>query len=113
METACIIDGEDVDLPDDWADLPVRVVHIAPIRLEKDAFEQNDPQKRPLACPETQLTAPNTQVHHSTARLSEEELQELHDQEETTRRNVAANLMSNPYCFDCGDNHPPGECPAS
>jgi len=111
VETACIVDGEDVDLPDDWADLPVRVVHIVPVRLEKDVFEQNDPQNWAPQCPETQLAAPNTQVQHSTARLSEEEIEELNEKEEKTRRRVSANLMFHPYCFDCGDNHAPGMCP--
>jgi len=109
VEAAVIIEGEEVELPDDWVGLIAKQEHSLPITVNRAEL----PQKRPSACPETQLAAPNTQVQHATARLSEEELQELHDQEETTRRNVAANLMSNPYCFDCGDNHPPGECPAS
>lgn len=87
VETACIVDGEDVDLPDDWADLPIRVVHSMPITIEKDAFEQNDAPYRAPQCPETQLTAPNTQVHHATARNGG---------------------MKAPYCYDCDSNHPAG-----
>lgn len=109
VEVAVIVEGEDVEVPDDWVGLLGRQHHSVPITVNREEL----PQKRPLACDSEQLTAPNTQVHHSTAQLSEEELQELHEKEEITRRNVAANLMKHPYCFDCGDNHLPGACPAS
>jgi hypothetical protein len=109
VEVAVIVEGEEVELPDDWIGLLAHQHHSLPITVNREEL----PQKRALQCNSTSLAAPNTQVHHSTARLSEEELQELHEKEETTRRNVAANLMKHPYCFDCGDNHQPGACPAS
>lgn len=94
VETACIVDGEDVDLPDDWQDLPVRVVHIVPIRLEKGDFEQNHVQNRPLACPETQLAAPKTLESDENGRL---EQQDYSDTE---------------FCNACYTQHAPGKCPA-
>lgn len=127
VEVAVIIEGEDVEIPDDWVGLLGRQHHSLPITVNRSEL----PSKRALQCPETQLAAPNTQVQHATARLSEEkptygellvdkameltqaEIEELNEKEEQTRRNVAANLMKHPYCFDCGDNHLPGECPAS
>lgn len=102
IEVAVIVEGEEVELPDDWVGLLARQHHSLPITVNRAEL----PQKRALQCNSTSLAAPNTQVHHSTARLSEEELQELHDKEETTRQNVAANLMTAPYCYDCDGNHP-------
>ncbi len=111
IETALIVDGEDVDLPDDWGDLPVRVVHVVPVRLEKDVFDDIDVQKRPSACPETQLAAPNTQVQHATAHKYVEDGQPAPTTPELERE--IAGLMKAPYCHACDGNHPDGECPGS
>ena len=88
VETALIVDGEAVELPDDWGDLPCRVVHTVPVTLEKGAFQQIDDQKRASACNSEQLTGGNGPEQHQDS------------------------LMRAPYCFDCGDNHRPGPCPS-
>lgn len=80
IEAAVIIEGEDVEIPDDWVGLTAKQEHSLPITVNRDEL----PQKRPLACDSTSLTAPNTQVQHATA------------------RKVG---MKSPYCYDCDSNH--------
>jgi len=80
VEVAVIVEGEDVEIPDDWIGLSAKQHHSLPITVNRAEL----PQKRPLACPETQLVAPNTpEPHHS-------------------------GLMKEPYCPDCDENHPRG-----
>jgi hypothetical protein len=86
VEVAVIIEGEDVEIPDDWVGLLGRQHHSLPITVNRSEL----PPKRALQCPETQLAAPNTQVQHATARNGG---------------------MKAPYCHDCDGNHPDGECP--
>lgn len=81
VETALIVEGEDIDLPDDWGDLPHRVVHTLDFTLNRENLEQ----KRPPGCPGTQLAGPRTIEHHE---------------------NGPSNLMNAPYCMDCDGNHP-------
>lgn len=77
VETAVIIEGEDVELPDDWVGLRFKQEHSLPITVNRDEL----PQKRPSACPETQLAGTKTpELHHS-------------------------GLMNAPYCYDCDSNH--------
>jgi len=83
VETAVVIEGEDVEVPDDWVGLVAKQEHSLPITVNRAEL----PQKRPPGCPETQLAGVNGQVQHQDS------------------------LMRAPYCFDCGDNHPPGPCP--
>jgi len=86
VETALIVEGEDIDLPDDWVDLPHRVVHSLEITLNR----ANHVQNRPPGCPETQPGSPGSLEHHQNSR---------------------SNLMKAPYCYDCNGNHPEGQCP--
>lgn len=78
VEVAVIVEGEDVEIPDDWRGLMGRQHHSLPITVNRAEL----PQKRPLRCSETQPVAPNTpEPHHS-------------------------GLMKEPYCPDCDGNHP-------
>jgi len=81
VEVAVIVEGEDVEIPDDWRGLMGRQHHSLPITVNRAEL----PQKRALQCDSTSLAAPNTQVHHSTARNGG---------------------MKAPYCYDCDGNHP-------
>ncbi len=83
VETAVIIEGEDVELPDDWVGLIGKQEHSLPITVNREEL----PQKRPPGCDSEQLTGGNGPEHHQNS------------------------LMRAPYCFDCGDNHAPGPCP--
>ena len=118
VETAVIVDGEDVDLPDDWQDLPWRALHTVPVRLEdpqeptpSSQIFENQGQKRPSACPETQLAAPNTQVQHATAEKYVEDGQPAPTTPELEQE--ISGLMKAPYCHACDGNHPDGECPGA
>ena len=85
VETACIVDGEDIDLPDDWTNLSHRVVHSMPITINHDDM----PYESPRESPETELAGTNVQVQHATAQI-----------------------MNAPYCPDCDTNHSWAErCP--
>lgn len=92
VEVVCIVDGENVELPDDWTDLPLSVVHSMPIYLgagemfgdregEFVADLSDDPREKdqnsPILaresspqCPETELPGTNGQGQHTTARLN-------------------------------------------
>ena len=83
VEVAVIVEGEDVEVPDDWMGLLGRQHHSLPITVNRAEL----PQKRPPGWPETQLAGTKTPEHHQNS------------------------LMAAPYCFDCGDNHAPGPCP--
>lgn len=83
VEVAVIVEGEDVEIPEDWVGLLGRQHHSLPITVNREEL----PQKRPLACDSEQVTGGNGPEHHQNS------------------------LMSAPYCFDCGDNHRPGPCP--
>lgn len=95
VEVACVVDGENVQLPDDWTGLSQKVIHSMPIYLgagemfgnregefvpdlEKEASES--PSQRP----ETEITGTNGQADHRSG------------------------LMKAPYCPDCDDNHQRG-----
>ena len=78
IEAAVIIEGEDVELPDDWVGLVAKQEHSLPITVNRAEL----PQKRPLQCPETQLAGTKTPEHHHSG------------------------LMNAPYCYDCDGNHP-------
>lgn len=77
VEVAVIVEGEDVEIPDDWIGLSAKQHHSLPITINRAEM----PQKRPLACSETQLAGTKTpEPHHS-------------------------GLMKEPYCHDCDGNH--------
>ena len=80
IETAVIIEGEDVEVPDDWVGLTSKQEHSLPITVNRDEL----PQKRPLACDSEQLTGGNGPEQHQNS------------------------LMGAPYCHDCDGNHPLG-----
>lgn len=78
VEVAVIVEGEDVEVPEDWHGLLGRQHHSLPITVNRAEL----PQKRPLGCPETQLAGPKVPEHHQNS------------------------LMGAPYCYDCDGNHP-------
>lgn len=84
VEVAVIVEGEDVEVPDDWVGLLAKQHHSVPITVNREEL----PPKQARQCPETQLAGPNVPEHHQNS------------------------PMRAPYCFDCGDNHPPGPCPS-
>ncbi len=47
VETAVVVDGEDVQLPDDWKDLPRIVLHSLPITVRADELFEA-PNENPL-----------------------------------------------------------------
>jgi hypothetical protein len=102
VETAVIVDGENVNLPDDWQKLPWKALHTVPVRLEhpqestpSGQIFENQAQKRPPECPETQLAGPKTQVHHQDGPSGDDDM-----------------LKTHVYCGQCASHHLPGHCPA-
>jgi len=106
IEAAVIIEGEDVELPDDWVGLVAKQEHSLPITVNRAEL----PPQRPLQCPETQLAGTKTPECDEEGLLSNEELRELNEKEAATKRNVTEffrpDLMKAPYCYDCDSNHP-------
>jgi hypothetical protein len=78
VEVAVIVEGEDVEVPEDWVGLLARQHHSLPITVNRAEL----PQKRPPGWPETQLAGPNVPEHHQNS------------------------PMKAPYCYDCDGNHP-------
>ncbi len=105
VEVAVIVEGEDVEVPDDWTGLIGRQHHSLPITINRAEL----PQKRALQCPETQLAGTKTPEHDEEGLLSDEEIKELNEQEEATKQNITEffrpDLMKAPYCHDCDSNH--------
>ncbi len=81
VETAVIVDGEDVQLPDDWTDLPGLVFHSLPITVRGDEMFKRD-------------DFPPVDGYLGSTSAAEQ-----------------AQMMKAPYCLDCDGNHPEGECP--
>ena len=97
VEVAVIVEGEDVEIPDDWIGLSAKQHHSLPITINRAEM----PQKRPLACPETQLAGTKTPECDEEGLLSNEEIKELNEQEEATKQNITEffrpDLMKAPY----------------
>lgn len=131
VEVAVIVEGEDVEIPDDWRGLMGRQHHSLPITINRAEM----PQKRPLAFDSEQLAGTNTQVQHSTAQKKAVECPECGEKHgeqvgcdglplfpkyvedgqpaPTTpelEREIdglrTVNWMKAPYCYDCDSNHP-------
>ena len=78
VEVAVIVEGEDVEVPDDWVGLLGRQHQSLPITINREEM----PQKRPPGWSETQLAGPKVPEHHQNS------------------------LQTAPYCYDCDGNHP-------
>lgn len=91
VETAVVVDGEEVQLPDDWTDLPNLVLHSLPITVRADEIF-GAPGENPL--------------EHITPLYTGPSVSEL-----ILVTNVPTKLlMREPWCPDCDCNHPVGEC---
>lgn len=68
VEVACIVDGEDVTLPDDWTELPHKVVHYVPITVRSEEIFADDSG----APPPNIVLEPGIFVEEATTEVSHE-----------------------------------------
>lgn len=109
VETAVVVDGEDVHLPDDWTELPKLVLHSLPITVRGDEMFC-EPEDDSGVTPEgstmrySHLNAFDAVRDGVTDEmLGPFETIEVHD----LRRASADPLrLKAPYCSDCDTNHP-------
>lgn len=103
VETACVVDGEDIELPDDWRELPRKVVHLVP-------FERQGSEESLLAAGKLVQENPLEQI--TPLHVGAISQDELFGQLFTTKQNPGEHrtLMRSPYCYNCDTNHPLGQC---
>lgn len=95
VEVACIVDGENMQLPIDWTGkLTQQITHTMPITVGFDQMFQEDGETSPDVVLEEGIfvDTERTKVSHCPP-------------------GIGVNRMKSPYCSDCDGNHPIGECP--